>query len=137
MVRVVLKKWSELSSKSGPSCLYKVVRTDLKVAKNGFNFTLNNGLSCLYSGQSWPKKWSDFTLNIGPSCPRKVVLVVLKVVRVVLFPPQTTCICCFRQLALLKSHLACWSRTKRTSSSSHWKLTCFRHSIAEKLMNWR
>jgi hypothetical protein len=38
LVRVVLKKWSELSSKSGPSCLYKVVRTDLKVAKNRFDF---------------------------------------------------------------------------------------------------
>ena len=31
----------------------------------------------------------------------------------------------------------CWSRTKRTSSSSHWKLTCSRHDIAEKLLNWR
>jgi len=32
---------------------------------------------------------------------------------------------------LLKSNSACWSRTKRTSSSSHWKLTCSRHDIAE------
>jgi hypothetical protein len=29
---------------------------------------------------------------------------------------------------------ACWSRTKRTSSSSHRKLTCSRHDIAEKLL---
>jgi hypothetical protein len=27
--------------------------------------------------------------------------------------------CCFSELALLKSNSACWSRTKRTSSSSH------------------
>ena len=27
-------------------------------------------------------------------------------------------------------------RTKRTSSSSYWKLTCSRHDIAEKLLNW-
>ena len=31
---------------------------------------------------------------------------------------------------------ACWSSTKRTSSSSHWKLTCSRHDTAEKLLNW-
>ena len=36
-----------------------------------------------------------------------------------------------RQLALWKSNWACWSRTKRTSSSSHWKLTCSRRDIAE------
>jgi len=35
------------------------------------------------------------------------------------------------------SNSACWSSTKRTSSSSHWKLTCSRHDIAEKLLNWR
>ena len=29
-VQAVFKKWSELSSKRAPSCLYKVVRTDLK-----------------------------------------------------------------------------------------------------------
>jgi hypothetical protein len=27
----------------------------------------------------------------------------------------------------------CWSNTKRTSSSSHWILTCSRHDIAEKI----
>jgi len=31
----------------------------------------------------------------------------------------------------------CWSSTKRTSSSFHWKLICFRHDIAEKLLSWR
>jgi hypothetical protein len=30
--------------------------------------------------------------------------------------------------------VACWSSSKRSSSSSHWKLT--RHDIAEKLLNW-
>jgi len=30
-----------------------------------------------------------------------------------------------------------WSRTKWTSSSSHWKLICSRNDIAEKLLNWR
>jgi hypothetical protein len=45
--------------------------------------------------------------------------------------------CCFSELALCKSNSACWSSTKRTSSSSHWKLTCSRHDIAEKLLNWR
>jgi hypothetical protein len=43
---------------------------------------------------------------------------------------------CFSELALLKSNSACWSRTKWTSSSSHWKLTCSHHDIAEKLLNW-
>ena len=28
-------------------------------------------------------------------------------------------------------------RTTRTSSSSHWKLTCSRHDTAEKLLSWR
>jgi hypothetical protein len=31
---------------------------------------------------------------------------------------------------------ACWSSTKQTSSSFHWKLTCSRHDIAEKLLGW-
>jgi hypothetical protein len=39
--------------------------------------------------------------------------------------------------ALLKSNSACWSRTKQTTSLSHWKLTCSGHNIAEKLLNWR
>jgi hypothetical protein len=43
--------------------------------------------------------------------------------------------CCFIELALKKINSACWSRTKHTSSSSHWKLTCSRHDIAEKLLN--
>jgi hypothetical protein len=43
--------------------------------------------------------------------------------------------CCFNELALLKSNPAFSSRTKRTSSSSHWWLTCFRHNIAEQLLN--
>jgi hypothetical protein len=46
-------------------------------------------------------------------------------------------IICPSELALYKSNSACWSRTKRTSSSSHWKLTCSCHDIAEKLLNWR
>jgi hypothetical protein len=36
--------------------------------------------------------------------------------------PSTTCLsadCCFSELALCKSNSACWSRTKRISSSSH------------------
>jgi hypothetical protein len=45
--------------------------------------------------------------------------------------------CCFGELALYKSNSACCSSTKRTSSSSHWKLTCSRHDIAEKLLNLR
>ena len=28
-------------------------------------------------------------------------------------------------------------RTTRTSSSSHWKLTCSHHDTAEKLLSWR
>jgi hypothetical protein len=44
--------------------------------------------------------------------------------------------CCISALALLKSNSACWSSTKRTLSSSHWKLTCSRHDITEKLLNW-
>jgi hypothetical protein len=44
---------------------------------------------------------------------------------------------CFSELALSKSNYVCWSSTKRTSSSSHWKLTCSRHVIDEKLLSWR
>jgi hypothetical protein len=42
--------------------------------------------------------------------------------------------CCFSELSLWKSNYACWSSTKQISSSSHWKLTCSRHDIAEKLL---
>ena len=45
--------------------------------------------------------------------------------------------CCFSGVALYKSNSACWSRTKRTSSSFHWKLICSRHNIAAKIPNWR
>ena len=56
-----------------------------------------------------------------------------------MYPSGATCLpadCCFRVLALWKkkSNSACWYRTKRTSASSHWKLTCSRHDIAEKLV---
>ena len=37
---------------------------------------------------------------------------------------------------LKNSNSACWSRTKWTLSSSHWKLTCSHPDIAEKLLNW-
>jgi hypothetical protein len=37
---------------------------------------------------------------------------------------------------LTKSNPGCWSSTKRSSSSSHWKLACSRHDIAEKLLSW-
>jgi hypothetical protein len=30
----------------------------------------------------------------------------------------------------------CWSSTKRTSSWSHWKLSCSRHDITENLPSW-
>ena len=55
-------------------------------------------------------------------------------------PCGATCLpthCCFSELALWKYNSVCWSSTKWTSSSSHWKLTCSRHNIAEKLLNWR
>jgi len=58
----------------------------------------------------------------------------------IMCPSGVTCLsvdCCFRELALYKSNSACWSSTKRTLSSSHWKLTCSRHDIAENLLNWR
>ena len=51
----------------------------------------------------------------------------------IMCPSGATCLhadCCF-------SNSACWSRKKRTSSSSHCKLTCSRHDIAEKLLTWR
>ena len=41
--------------------------------------------------------------------------------------------CCFRELVLYKSNSLCWSRTKRTSSSFHWKLNSSRHDIAENI----
>ena len=40
----------------------------------------------------------------------------------IMFPSEATCPsaeCCFSELALLKSNSACWSSTKRSSSSSH------------------
>jgi hypothetical protein len=55
-------------------------------------------------------------------------------------PSGATCLttdCCYSVLALCKSNPSCWSRTKRTSSWFHWQLTCSRHEIAAKLMNWR
>jgi hypothetical protein len=45
-------------------------------------------------------------------------------------PSWATCLFedwCFVELALQKSNSACWSCTKRTSSSSHWKLTWIRY----------
>jgi len=45
--------------------------------------------------------------------------------------------CCFSELTLYKSNSACWSITKWTSSSHRWHLTCSRHAIADKLLNWR
>ena len=39
----------------------------------------------------------------------------------------------FQWASTIKSNSACWSRTKWTSLSSHWKLTCSRHDIAEKI----
>jgi hypothetical protein len=58
----------------------------------------------------------------------------------IMCPSGATCLpvdCWFSDLALLKFNSACWSRTKRTSSSSHCKLKCSRHDIGEKLLNWR
>jgi hypothetical protein len=43
----------------------------------------------------------------------------------------------FQWASTIKINSACWSSTKRTSSSSHWKLTCSRHDITKKLLNWR
>jgi hypothetical protein len=43
----------------------------------------------------------------------------------------------FQWASTIKSNSACSSCTKRTSSSSHWILTCSRHDIAEKFRNWR
>ena len=57
----------------------------------------------------------------------------------IMCPSGATCLsadCCFSELALLKSNSVCWSRTKRTPSSSHWKLTCSGHDIAEKLLSY-
>ena len=40
----------------------------------------------------------------------------------------------FLQCDSAKKNPTCWSRTKRTSSSSHWKLVCSRHDITGKLL---
>jgi hypothetical protein len=52
-------------------------------------------------------------------------------------PSRVTCLpadCCFSELALSKyNYKACWSSTKQTLSSFHWKLTCSCHYIAEKM----
>jgi len=54
-------------------------------------------------------------------------------------PSRATCLPedCFSEPALLKSNSACWSETKRISSSFHWKLTCSRHDMAENSLGWR
>ena len=54
----------------------------------------------------------------------------------IMCPSGTKCLpteSCFSELAILKSSLGCWSSTKQTSSSSHWKLTCSCHDMAEKI----
>jgi hypothetical protein len=51
----------------------------------------------------------------------------------IMCPSEATCLfvyCCFCELALYKSNSACWSSTKQTSSSFHWKSTYSRHEIA-------
>jgi hypothetical protein len=45
--------------------------------------------------------------------------------------------CCFSELALYKFNSVYWSRTKRTSSSYHWQLTCSRHYKAENNAEFR
>jgi len=42
----------------------------------------------------------------------------------------------FEWASTIQINQACWSRTKPTLSSFHWKLTCSRHDIAEKLLRW-
>ena len=44
--------------------------------------------------------------------------------------------CCFSEQHYKNPNSAFWSSTTQTSSSSHCKLTCSRHDIAEKLLNW-
>ena len=56
-------------------------------------------------------------------------------------PSGVTCLptdtdCCFSELTLQKFNLACWSSTKRTSTS-HQYVTCSCHDMAEKLLTWR
>ena len=54
----------------------------------------------------------------------------------IMWPSGATCLpadCCFNELVLYKSSLACWSSTKRTSPSYHWKLTWSRHDRARKI----
>jgi hypothetical protein len=51
---------------------------------------------------------------------------------IIMCPSGATCLPTdfyFSELALLKSNSACWSSTKRISSTCHWKLTCSRHDI--------
>ena len=54
----------------------------------------------------------------------------------IMCPSGATCLpadCCFSELTLKKSNPACWSRTKWTSSSSHWKLTWLYTTITHSL----
>ena len=43
----------------------------------------------------------------------------------------------FQWASILEIQLSVLVRYKATSSSSHWKLTCSRHDIAEQLLSWR
>jgi len=42
----------------------------------------------------------------------------------------------FQWVSTIKINSACWSSIKWTSSLCHWKITCSRHNIAEKLLSW-
>ena len=68
-------------------------------------------LSTQHSGVRAKTSW----LGIGIICPSGATYLSVN--------------CCFNELALYKYNSACWSSTKWISSSSHWKLTCFRHDI--------
>jgi len=54
----------------------------------------------------------------------------------IICPCGPTCLsadCSISELVLWKSNKACWSSTKRTSSSSHWKLACSHNDIGENV----
>ena len=94
--------------------------------KSGQTKDYNNGMCCFSAnhatlrrkGKDWlarkqdnVSEWSDMSI------------------RRLLFQRTST-------IKIQLSVLPTWFRAKRTSSSSHWKLTCSRHNIAEKLLIW-
>ena len=71
--------------------------------------------------EPWSVQTKDY--RIGICCLSAIHTILMSTNRIMIMClSKATCLstdCCFSELALLKSNKACWSSTKRASSSSH------------------